>query len=216
MSFSVTVARTKKQQTVIGGSGCLHVITAWRVGPRERGRTVSLAGAAISIIFVATNVILLRQNFCRGKLTFVATNTCLSRQNTSTFVAIKDVFCHVKYVFVATNTCLFLSRQKFYLWQLPPTIVQWCGRMSLGTVSFRFQAFPCSPGCHHFGAIDSPFTQFTFSPLSVPVTSFSIICCPCSVLNLSLDLSSSFLPFLITFNITLGSGNSSVVRVPDL
>ena len=78
-------------------------------------------------IFVATNRILLRkgktrllsrqkyacrdkylslQRFCRGKHTFVAT---------------KDVLCCDKRVFVATKMCL--SRQKWYLWQLPPMIL---------------------------------------------------------------------------------------------
>ena len=70
-------------------------------------------------IFIATNVILLtrqayfcrdkhlsQQKFCRGKHTFVVT---------------KGMFCCDKHVFVTTNTCL--SRQKLYLWQLPPMIV---------------------------------------------------------------------------------------------
>ena len=97
--------------------------------------TLSLEGAATSnkyacrdkYIFVATNRILLRQfktrllsrqkyacrdkylslqRFCRGKHTFVAT---------------KDVLCCDKRVFVATKMCL--SRQKWYLWQLPPMIL---------------------------------------------------------------------------------------------
>ena len=59
-------------------------------GGRE-GWAVSLAGAATSIIFVAINVSLSRQRFCRNKIMFVATDTCL-------------------------------SRQKLYLWQLPPMI----------------------------------------------------------------------------------------------
>ena len=46
-------------------------------------------------MFVATNVCLPRQNFCRNKFTFVAT---------------KDVFCHDKHVFVATK---LLSRQAY-------------------------------------------------------------------------------------------------------
>ena len=46
------------------------------------------------------------QRFCRGKHTFVAT---------------KDVLCCDKRVFVATKT--YLSRQKLYLWQLPPVIL---------------------------------------------------------------------------------------------
>ena len=75
-----------------------------------------------------------RQKYaCRNK-TFVATKLCLSRQNI--FVATN--ICCEKHVFVATNillspqkTCLstntcFLSRQKWYLWQLPPVIVDMC------------------------------------------------------------------------------------------
>ena len=67
-----------------------------------------LAGAATSIIFVATKVCLPRQNFCRDKVMFVATN--LSWRNS----------CREKR-FVATS--VFLSRQKWYLWQLPPMII---------------------------------------------------------------------------------------------
>ena len=52
---------------------------------------VSLAGAATSIIFVATKHV-----FCRYKSMFVATKVCLSRQN---------------YVFVTTNV---LSRQAYF------------------------------------------------------------------------------------------------------
>ena len=55
------------------------------------GHGLSLAGTATSIIFVvtkvlsrqifvATNIILLRQTFCLDKHTFVATNTSMSRQ----------------------------------------------------------------------------------------------------------------------------------------
>ena len=66
-------------------------------------------------VFVVTKVSLLRQNFCRDK-SFVATKICLLRQkfcrDKHTFVAIKDVFCRDKHV----------SRQKWYLWQLPPMI----------------------------------------------------------------------------------------------
>ena len=89
-----------------------------------KGRKISLAGAATSIIFVATKTCLSRQN-----TSFVATKVCLSRQN----------FCRHKHVFVATYSRQFflytfvgtkdafvatklLSRQKLYLWQLPPMI----------------------------------------------------------------------------------------------
>ena len=75
---------------------------------------LSLAGAATSIIFFATNIILSRQKscfvetkyFCHDKHNFVTTNIVLSRP--------KDVFCHDKHVcrdkhaFVATKV---LSRQ---------------------------------------------------------------------------------------------------------
>ena len=89
--------------------------------------------------FFATKLCLLRQNFCcdksfaagnnwtrvcRDKKYFVVTIIILSRhkfcRNTHTFVATtKDVFCRDKYVFVATE---LLSRQKWYLWQLPPMV----------------------------------------------------------------------------------------------
>ena len=89
---------------------------------------LSLAGAATSIIFVATNPYLLWRN-----TSFDSTKVCLPRQNFSrdkivcrdqifwswqkfcrdkhTFVATKDVFCHYKHVFVTTKVSL--SRQKY-------------------------------------------------------------------------------------------------------
>ena len=87
--------------------------------------------------FDATKVYLLRkkfekQIFWRDKLTFVATITCLSRQNTS-FITTKVYLSRQTFSldkrFVAANTCLsryffVLSRQKCYLWQLPPRIVR--------------------------------------------------------------------------------------------
>ena len=86
---------------------------------------LSLAGAAISIIFVATEVVfyvsiffffffvaakvrLPRQNFRHDRILFVATSILLSRQKMC-FVATKDVFCRDKHVFVVTK---LLSRQK--------------------------------------------------------------------------------------------------------
>ena len=88
---------------------------------KDRGLFLSLVGAATSIIFVST---------C-----FVETKVCLSPQN----------FCLHEYIFVATNYLLFItimfvatslhlsrqrrvcrdktrlsSRQKLYLWHLPP------------------------------------------------------------------------------------------------
>ena len=97
--------------------------------------------------FVRTKVCLPGQNYifvahsCRDqKMHFVATNTCLSQQNfrrdktgllfwqkyacrdkttflSHTLVATKDAFCRDKHMFVTTK---LLSRQKWYLWQLPP------------------------------------------------------------------------------------------------
>ena len=67
---------------------------------------LSLAGAAISIIFVATKVLSLQNT------SFVATKVCLPPQNVCRdkimFVATKHLSCQI---FVATNTCL--SRQMF-------------------------------------------------------------------------------------------------------
>ena len=78
---------------------------------------VTLAGAARSTIFVATNTCL-SQNFCHDKNYLKK----LSRQNfccdKHTFVATKDPFCRDKHVFVAKK----LSWQKWYLWQFPPLI----------------------------------------------------------------------------------------------
>ena len=92
-----------------------------------------------------TRVSCRKYHFCRDKC-FVTTNTCLSREKTS-FVASKVClsrwkFCRDKIKFVATKsrdkysswqarvcrakcfvaTSILLSRQKGYLWQLPPTL----------------------------------------------------------------------------------------------
>ena len=78
---------------------------------------VSLAGTATSIIFFILYKISLlsrQKYYCREK-TFVATNIILSRQNTSILSS------QQKTCFVVTNTCL--SRQKLYLWQLPPMVM---------------------------------------------------------------------------------------------
>ena len=106
-----------------GGGGGVHFDTVLLHCGCE-GCILSLAGAATSIVFVATKVCLSRRNFCRDK-TFVATYTCLSRpkrprfcRDNHTFDATKDVFDRDKHVFVATST-KHLSRQFFYLWQLP-------------------------------------------------------------------------------------------------
>ena len=75
-------------------------------------------------MFVATKESLLRQNFSHNKIMFVMTKIFLSQQrfccDKHTFVTTKDVFCCDKHMFVMTNMCL--SRQKLYLWQLPPMI----------------------------------------------------------------------------------------------
>ena len=82
-------------------------------------------------IFFATKVIFRQENFCCDKSMLVVTKhlswqtrVCQDKQNfchdKHTFVAKKDILCSHKHVFVAINTCL--SRQKIYLWQLPPMI----------------------------------------------------------------------------------------------
>ena len=92
--------------------------------------SLSLAGAATSVIFVMTKKKFMtkicspQQNFRHNKImfvvtkcfcfntTFVMTNicTCLSRQffcrDKHAFVATKHVFCHNKHVFVATKVSL--------------------------------------------------------------------------------------------------------------
>ena len=77
------------------------------------GTCLSLAGAATSIIFVATKVLSIQNT------SFVATKVCFLRQ---TLVA-------TKLYFVATKIWC-LSRQKCYLWQLPPVILV-CDSMSV-------------------------------------------------------------------------------------
>ena len=63
--------------------------------------------------FVATKVLSRLAYFCRDKHVFCLTKVCLSRE---IFCRDKDVFCRDKHVFIATE---LLSRQKWYLWQLP-------------------------------------------------------------------------------------------------
>ena len=76
-------------------------------------------------IFLVTNIILLWENFCHGKLTFVMTNMCLSQLNMSfvmtkvclsrqqfcsdrhVFVMTKVFFCHDKHNFVVTKVLLW-------------------------------------------------------------------------------------------------------------
>ena len=62
--------------------------------------------------FVMTKVCLLRQKFCRDKIMFV----------TIFVVATNIIFLMTNMSFVTTNTCLL--RQKWYLCQLPPTILK--------------------------------------------------------------------------------------------
>ena len=87
--------------------------------------SLSLARAAASIIFVATNVLSRQIRVCRDT-TFVATKLCLSRQNfcrdkylsqqtlfcrdKNVFVVTKHVFCRDKSMTVATK---LLSRQNY-------------------------------------------------------------------------------------------------------
>ena len=114
-------------------------------------------------IFITTNIILSRQtrvcrdnfffnfvatelckyHFCRHK-GFVATNILLSLQkfclDTHTFCRDKRRVFRDKHMFVATNTCL--SRQKWYLWQLPPmilysTLAQTVAYRRLPTISIK-------------------------------------------------------------------------------
>ena len=65
---------------------------------------------------VATKLSLSRQNFCHDKIIFAVTNICPDKH---TFVMANDVFCHNKHMFVVAK---LFSRQKWYLWQLPPMI----------------------------------------------------------------------------------------------
>ena len=73
--------------------------------------------------------------FCRYKIMFVAANICRDKRFVATniisprqkFVSTSILLSQQKTCLVATNTCLsrqkrksFLSRQKLYLWQLPP------------------------------------------------------------------------------------------------
>ena len=96
---------------------CRYVV--WNLTCRTRSRQnvycvadweLTLARAATSIIFVATNFFSRQTRVCRYKRLFC--------RNKSMFVPTK-VFRDKK-MFVATNT--LLSRQKLYLWQLPPMI----------------------------------------------------------------------------------------------
>ena len=142
-------------------------------------------------MFVATKVLL----FLPGQ-NYVCLDKSLSRQ--ACFCHDKYVFCHDKYVFFSRfrDKHVFVAT-KIILVAVPAndSTVGWPGVTGYRVLPFRGVSLQSrlSPfWCYRF----SIYT-IHFSPLSVPVTSFSIICCPCSVLNLSLDLSSSFLPSLI-------------------
>ena len=111
------------------------------------GETRPLSPQA-SLLLQNYEIFLSRQNFCHDKYlslqtkfcvccdkhTFVATSTCLSRQSTS-FVAKK--VCLSRQNFCFDNTCS--SRQKSYLWQLPPTIpAPFLGSSVLASTSCNF------------------------------------------------------------------------------
>ena len=104
-------------------------------------RTLSLAGAATSIIFVAQKVYMCRQKFiCVTKNLYLSRQTRACRDKTrlvsrqkypcrdKTFVATKDKYLSWQKCFVATNYMLVatkvfsLHKRKWYLWQLPPMI----------------------------------------------------------------------------------------------
>ena len=112
--------------------------------------------------FVGTKVCMSRQNFRPDKHVFVATNIILSRQ---------AYFCRDKHVFVATKVCLGLSRQKLYLWQLPPVIrlsSYWIRAVVLTSRRFSCQTWPKGAfGCRldRVGQLDSMNDHF----LSLPV-----------------------------------------------
>ena len=111
-------------------------VGGWRTAIPNATLLLSLAGAATSIIFVATNKcfvtkntpLLSRQKYACRHRRFFAKTLCLSRQNIfvatklllrqilvcrdkHTFVATKDVFCCDKHVFVARK--ISLSRPNF-------------------------------------------------------------------------------------------------------
>ena len=77
---------------------------------KNRGRELSLAGAATSIIFVTTKVVsrhtcLSQQTyFCRNK-SFVVTNICCDKHNftATNILSLQAYFCHDKHVFVSTK-----------------------------------------------------------------------------------------------------------------
>ena len=98
---------------------------------------LSLAGAAVTIILVATNVLLRQTRVCRDK----------------------TLFCRNKSMLVATNTWKKrLSRQKWYLWQLSPTILfsnALIFQMPSLDVFSRFYIYPVT--CFYFA-----WTEFVF------------------------------------------------------
>ena len=86
---------------IIGGRSHKYIFFATKVLSRQR-RVCRDKTCLLS----ATNIILLRQKFCRDKHTFVVTNTCLSRQNMS-FVTTK----------VSWSRQTILQRHIFFSWQ---------------------------------------------------------------------------------------------------
>ena len=78
-------------------------------------RVLSLAGAAISIIFVATKLCLSQQIFVATKVLSRQKYVCRDKRFVAPQVLSRQAyFCHDKR--------RVLSRQKWYLWQLPPMI----------------------------------------------------------------------------------------------
>ena len=97
-----------------------HMFVAKYVFCRDKTRLLStklcLYTCLSRQIFVATNIILSRQNFCRYKHTFVATNTCLSWHSKIMFLATyncdkylsqKAQFCRNNFFFVTTSILLW-------------------------------------------------------------------------------------------------------------
>ena len=138
-----------------------------------------------------TKLLLRQKHVCRDKsfVIFAGTKLCLSRQK---FVAasmllsrqIRVLSRQIRVFFrdFATNTCL--SRQKSYLWQFPPMIVQWVWPGVTGYRVLPFRGVSLQSWLSPFWCYRFSIYTIHFPPLSVPVTSFSIICCPCSVSEL--------------------------------
>ena len=102
--------------------------------------------------FVATKLCLSQQKFCCDKIFLSWQNFCRDKH---TFVMTKDMFCCD--VFIATK---LLSRQKWYLWQLPPVIVhclhgdrwRWCKHWHISPAYSLSAWVPSQPVCMFFPA----------------------------------------------------------------